>query len=604
MRLKAFCFLIVYVAAASCVCAQGFYNNTIKVSAQTYAQVKDVADDLQQYLNKATLQPFAINTKDTDATSGIVIIKLDRTKNAGYDKRLDARNEDAVLLQSDGSQYLKIVAYTRQGITNGIYTYLDTLGFRWYHPGEEWVKIPQLKSITLKCDLVYTPDFVLRTFFGTWGTPRNGAVDKTASVDKQWNWWMKRTRMGGGYVLKGHSWNDFLWRNITVLQQHPEYMAMVGGKRVAPNTAQKFCISNKDLQQLFADDMVKQLRNMMKQNPDAINWCVSVEPSDGGGDCECEECRKLGSVSNRVFLLANLVAGEFSKISPDAYVNLYAYNTHAAPPDFDLAPNVLVQIIPYGYQSFSSPQQMIEAWKKKSNKLFIYDYYGLPIENVDMPLKGSLRPADFAGRIKYWHDQHIVGVTLESSYSIGATGLGLYLFSRLAWHVNSDVKGIIADYYTYCYGRAAPGIEKAQQVLASDTLSRNTALAEAMHIVHSATKKPLTDTLQNYRVAAYKAYMHYLKLLYDMQRMDAQHDTSSCDKLLRYVYSIHSTKMVHQFPINEWMINYGHSAGFVKQYWSTFKPYDPNMRFATVSQYTTRQINDVFDEDCREMKAD
>ena len=34
---------------------------------------------------------------------------------------------------------------------------------------------------------------------------------------------------------------------------------------------------------------------------------VSLETSDGTGHCECAECAKLGSVSDRVFGLANEV---------------------------------------------------------------------------------------------------------------------------------------------------------------------------------------------------------------------------------------------------------------------------------------------------------
>src|ERR1019366_6423418 len=179
-----------------------------------------------------------------------------------------------------------------------------------------------------------------------WGTPRNKVVDKNGVVDKTWEVWATRNRMGGGYVLKGHMWNEFLWHNIKLLEQHPEYMAMVGGKRVVPNTAMKFCISNKDLQQLFVHDMVEKLNKAITANPNQTLYCLSVEPSDGEGDCECDQCKKMGSISNRVFFLANLVAKEFQKISPKAYVNLYAYNFHAAPPDFNIEKNVPVQIIP------------------------------------------------------------------------------------------------------------------------------------------------------------------------------------------------------------------------------------------------------------------
>ncbi len=289
-------------------------------------------------------------------------------------------------------------------------------------------------------------------------------------------------------------------------------MALVNGERVKPNTAMKFCVSNKMLQDTFVADMVGQLQKQIIANPYGSAYCVSVEPSDGEGFCECDNCSKIGGISEQVFFLANVVAKAFQKISPKAYVNLYAYNTHAAPPAFDLEPNVIVQIIPYGYQHFSSPKQMLETWKKKGHKLFIYDYYGLPIDNIDMPLKGELKPLEFAKRLKYWHEQHIIGATLESSYSIGCTGLGLYLFARLGWNINSDANNLADDYYKHCFGKAAEAVKQADGYLNDDTMERICALSMADLALQKLTSKTKLDEQQNTCLRDYKAYLHYLKL--------------------------------------------------------------------------------------------
>ena len=586
-------------SVASSAFAQPYYSNTIKADTKTYALVKDALDDLKLQLNKATGKDFSIDTKDSTRQTGIQIIKLDPLLIYKSIAGLDPDNDDAVLIQSDGDHSLSISAYTRQGLINGIYTYLDTLGFRWYHPGDAWAYVPVLKDIRIKCNQVFVPDFALRTFFGTWGTPRNKVVDKNGVVDNAWQVWATRNRMGGGYVLKGHMWNEFLWHNIKLLEQHPEYMALVDGKRVIPNTAMKFCISNKDLQQLFVHDMVEKLNKAITANPNQTLYCFSVEPSDGEGDCECDQCKKMGSVSNRVFFLANLVAKEFQKISPKAYVNLYAYNFHAAPPDFAIEKNVLVQIIPYGYQNFSSPEQMIAAWKKKSSRLFIYDYYGLPINNIDMPLKDGLKPEAFAKRIKYWYDEHIIGVTLESSYSIGATGIGLYLFTRLGWHVNSDVNAILDDYYKHCYGKAGDYVRQAQRVISNDTADKICALSQAMQLIEKHASKTKLEGQQKTCLTYYKAYLHYLRLLYDVQREDPKIEPAASESLMQFVYGIMQTMMVHQFPVNEWAKSHGPAADYVKQHWDGFKPFDAGMKFSTVVPWTEEQMDAAFEEDCK-----
>lgn len=547
--------------------------------------------DLQYYLKKGTGHDFKFMVSDSLPSIGVQIIRLYPVKDVGYDKRLPANDLDAFLIESDGKHSLKIIAYFDRGLANGIYAYLEKLGFRWFHPGEEWTYVPTLKNICMVINQKITPDFSMRAFFGSYGTPRNYYADPTKIVDKAWAQWAYRNRMEGG--LKGHSWNEFLWRNIQELLQHPEYMAMVDGKRVKPNTAMKFCISNKGFQQLFIKDMVAQLKAAMG-NDKFGTYYISVEPSDGEGDCECDECKKLGSVSNRDFLLANLVAKEFQKISPNAYVNLYAYDTHAAPPDFELERNVAVQIIPYGFQNFSSPEEMIAAWKKKNHDLYIYDYYGLPINNLDMPLKGALEPLAFARRLKYWYDQHIKGANLESSYSIGSTGIGLYLFAHMTWDIHRDPNQLIDEYYELNYGKAAPVLKQVQQILSDTTIKNAEALVKAAHLLKVKTQALSLAEKQKSHLTDYKAYLVYLKLLYKVQNGSARDEPAASDTLMRYAYSIFQTMMVHQLPLSEYMRSYGPTTAYIQQYWNYLKEDDKAMKFSTVKQLTAPEIDAMF----------
>jgi len=582
--------------------SQSTYGNVIKVDAGTYGLIKDAVLDFQYQLSKATGKDFTIDNKDTTRTTGIQLIKLNPNTNRNFDKRLDPDNDDAVLIQSEGGQSLKIIAYSKQGLINGIYTYLDTLGFRWYHPGDKWAIVPALKYVSIKIDKVYKPDFALRSFFGTWGTPRNRPIDKNFSLDRDWNIWSMRNRLGGAYNLKGHAWGDVVGKWHDYLKERPEEMALVNGKRTSPdNSDAKFCLSNEDFQKVFVFHMTRQLNQMIKDNPDAPRYCVSVEPSDGEGDCECEACKKMGNNSTRVFNMANLVAKAFQKISPRAYVNLYAYNTHAAVPDLELEPNVIVQIIPYKYQDLFTPEAMINVWSKKCKNLFIYDYYGLPLLNVDMPLHNVLAPWRYADRVKYWHQQNIKGLTLESSYSIGCTGVGLYLYARLGWDASADQWQILKEYYHQCYGGAYEAVWQAQLTLADDSLEKSKTLKHVMSTFKAATGRVKPDPEQKERLTDFKAYMHYLKLLYDMQRADVgAGDTTTVDNLLRYVYGIYFRNEVHPFAINMYCIQYSHSSEFVKKYWSTFNQLAVGMRYSSVVQLTDEQIDDLFERDCKE----
>ncbi len=59
---------------------------------------------------------------------------------------------------------------------------------------------------------------------------------------------------------------------------------------------------------------------------------ISLEPSDGGGWCECANCASLGSISDRVVTLNNQVADALDPAYPNTYLGMYAYNQHSGAP--------------------------------------------------------------------------------------------------------------------------------------------------------------------------------------------------------------------------------------------------------------------------------
>src|SRR6185503_15664063 len=77
-----------------------------------------------------------------------------------------------------------------------------------------------------------------------------------------------------------------------------------------------------------------------KKNPQQDS--ISMDPSDGGGWCECDACAQMGSVSDRVVTLANEVAVAINALDlGPKYVGHYAYNFHCAPPSVRVDPHVI-----------------------------------------------------------------------------------------------------------------------------------------------------------------------------------------------------------------------------------------------------------------------
>src|SRR5690606_35169632 len=98
----------------------------------------------------------------------------------------------------------------------------------------------------------------------------------------------------------GHAYGGIMSARKAEFAAHPEYKGLINGER----KSSKFCISNPGLRQIVADYALE----YFEKRPEAT--MISMDPTDGGGWCECEQCAKIGngSPSDRAVFLANTVA--------------------------------------------------------------------------------------------------------------------------------------------------------------------------------------------------------------------------------------------------------------------------------------------------------
>jgi len=106
--------------------------------------------------------------------------------------------------------------------------------------------------------------------------------------DEVYDEWCRRNRATSGITLSsGHSYDGVMNRHKDEFAKHPDFLALVDGKRQKP----KFCIANEGLRKLVVKDALEHFAK------DPALDSISSDPSDGGGWCECAECAKIGSVS-------------------------------------------------------------------------------------------------------------------------------------------------------------------------------------------------------------------------------------------------------------------------------------------------------------------
>jgi len=218
-----------------------------------------------------------------------------------------------------------------------------------------------------------------------------------------------------------------------------------------------------------------------------------LAPGDGGDDyCRCEECRKMGSASDRMVKFANAVAEITSKKHPDKYIFFYPYADTQEPPDPSIKahPNVKIALtiyitthwpssMIYRHEANNLGFESLAGWRKVFPDAGYIGYYDQCnewlrfwpnfnyVEDLarDFGEHGALTAPRF-GLIP----THAGGVLPECA---SFTGLRIYLTSILETDCKADVRKAAARYVKGCYGVAAPDMQALVDLAWQEPLKRN-----------------------------------------------------------------------------------------------------------------------------------
>jgi hypothetical protein len=367
---------------------------------------------------------------------------------------------------------------------------------------------------------------------------------------KEYNAWARRNRMGSSLsIYAGHAYGAIIRRNQDVFDGHPEYLSLIrtenneSGEVIEERKGTQFCISNKDLRQLVVDDALA----FFKRNPDRD--MVSVEPSDGDGHCQCDDCAAIGTVSDQVFLLANVVAKALQGHHRGKYVGLYAYNLHSEPPSFELESNVYVQLTAGFIRGRYSYDELIKLWPEKCQNLGFYDYYSVYQWNWDMPLGGRGANVGYIrDSIRRYREANGTSIDCESGNNWGLHGRGYVLASRLMWNPGDDPAAVIADFYDKAFGPAAEPMRRFYERLdpGSKPLLSEHLLAQAWRDLKEATILAADRPEVLARLDQLKIGQHYVSMRWEHDRAsDEQAKKDLTLKILTHVYRNRYTYMNH-----------------------------------------------------------
>ena len=511
----------------------------IIVAPTSHETVRHSASELASFLNRICGAEFEVVTGERPRKGIFVGTSVDFPIPEFKQSLRIRENHDGVeafvIAPREGSIYLLGGADT--GVSHAVYRFLERLGCRWYFPAPQWEVIPKRDRIVADFEEAGRPKMWSRRI-----TPGAGFFGKREGrCQQEVEAWRRHNRMANSIrINNGHAWQTIIAQNENLFAEHPEYLALVKGKRRKP----QFCVSNPAVRKIAVDWALRQLE--LRPELDVI----SMECSDGINHCECRSCLEMGSVSDRVFGLANEVARAVSKKFPGKSVGMLAYGNHSEPPSFDLEPNVHVQLTTGFLHGEHTFDQLLALWPRKVRSFGIYEYYSIwPWDHDQLPGGKANDIAQITGLIRRYAAAGVTSMNCESGNNWGLHGRGYYVANRLMWDPETDVDALLADFYKTAFGpadevmrRFYERFDRGNQPLMSEHLL-GLGFRDIAEACQLAANRP--DVLS--RLNQLKQYLHYVRLRWDLDelpKLDSRRKALTLEALT-WVYRTRYTYMNH-----------------------------------------------------------
>ncbi len=374
---------------------------------------------------------------------------------------------------------------------------------------------------------------------------------------------------GKGYYV--HTFNRLVpWE--TYFEGHPEYFALMNGKRVKD----QLCLMRPEVLQIA----IERLRAEIAAQPDRQVW--SVSQNDNASYCQCDECRKVieeeGSPAGPIIRFVNAVAAQF----PDKVISTLAYQySRSAPRATTPAPNVQIMLctielnrsLPIaddpGSRSFLKD---IVDWGKISRNIYLWDYTVNFSHHVSpFPNLHVLQP-NLQFFVRSGARQHFQQTNTSPGHEFSE--LKGYLIARLLWNPDVDVNAVMTEFLDRYYGAAGPYLHKYIESLEAAVAQGGERLD-----IYEPPVAHADGYLSSARVAAYNA-------LFDRAEAAVGRDQAVLERV-----------KVARLPLQYAMLEIGKSdmfgpRGFYVERGSRFEP-RPDMRRVLEDFYGTCTRNGV-----------
>jgi len=348
-------------------------------------------------------------------------------------------------------------------VTFAVHSFIeDSLGVRWFAPGDDWEYVPQLANkSTFTVDVesvVKSPDT----------SPRFWSSHKYAPEWNSWNFHNKTVSAEKTAPWRG--FQNYIYKIFPpekYAKTHPEYYPLINGKRVIPKKGDVYwwpCIGNKDVQRITAE----YIHQFFVEHPNVESFSLGMD--DIYTMCQDPLCRAMDAhpdddknrhYTDRYYKFINIVAAQVKKTDPGKYIGLLVYDGTRELPT--TVPYIEDNVFGYMTQNSSywsdaaikkADEELTVAWAKRMKHLSRYDYYGFT------SLAPRVYPHLMAEEIKFDKQHSLEGMYTEVYTFLPHTAPMIWAFAKLQWDASLDIDDLLNDFYSKMFGAGATEMQK------------------------------------------------------------------------------------------------------------------------------------------------
>jgi len=435
-------------------------TTVIALAAEAPERERLAADELARYAERMTGERPTV-VAPAEVTEDAPVVAVGRASAATLGLALpEDLGRDELYIEAVGHRAV-LAGGDPDGVLNAVYETLERNGVRFYGPGEPGELVPARPALVIEHGRVRDRPWCDVRFL------QPAAPSPARDEDNEW---LRRNRLFVGRYSAAHRMVAPHLAEILpegLFAEHPEYFGMdVHGVRNPPaRNSLNPCTSNPDVARALAQRAIELLR----ETPDADYY--GIEPIDGGGWCQCPDCRALDVVpenyTDRVCVLANQIAEAVEQAFPaqGKGVRFFAYQGYMYPPArTPLRADVQVQVT----RGFP---EMLAAWAEHCSNLQRWDYNGWrTFKWGPMPLSSLVYKARLQQQYGYrgWTDEQV-----SSLLRLGQPFP--YIEAKLTWDPGRDVNELLDDFFPGYYGAAAAPMRRCFDLIEERTVTGQTS---------------------------------------------------------------------------------------------------------------------------------